>query len=182
MMWRTSNDDREDWGDSFDDGDSEYWNDLYSGPDDDEIEEFDNKEQITDDDYGDSSELEENEVDNEWLASMEWITQYYEYVDPILRYPIEVNESFRTNKIIKWLESSEISKIRPNNFGFFVPKGLVVKLEGGIKIEIIDWLEKEGISEGIAYDNYSIVRHFSNDYELLGYNFYKIVDAPFRAK
>ncbi len=114
-MWRTSDDDSEDWGDSFDDRDSEFWNDLYSGPDDDEIEEFANLEKIIDVEYHEGLiEREENEdPNNEWLASLEWIKENPEFIDLIDRHSIEkiVNKSSMMNTNRFWVGSPANSKM-----------------------------------------------------------------------
>lgn len=173
-MWRTPDDDFDDWGDSFDDKDPEYWNELYSGPDDEEIESF----------YETQAEVDENEneeEDEELEYQMEriWNAKKLNSVDCE---PVDEEIYLKTNEIIKWLESSDISKIRPNGLGFFVPKGLLLKLADGTRVEIIDWLDEEGISEGGFFENYCVVENRSCKQELQGYDFFKIIDAPFRAK
>jgi len=72
----------------------------------------------------------------------------------------EDNSSNRQKDILEWLEQSKyVKKIVKDNaeIGFYVSRGNILSLKSGKKIDIIDWLLREGFKslEVILYYNVS---------------------------
>lgn len=153
-----------DWGCSFDDNDSAYWETYMGGPDDVDIDAYyDNFEQ---DDYFEYEETEEAAVDNEDANDDEGTT-------------LHVNAE-RQKDIVNWLSTSKLARRFKNREGFFVPRGPHVKLKDGEIVDLLDWLFEEGIKGGIAVAGYSVIYNKPGTKFGETLSFFKIVvEAPF---
>jgi hypothetical protein len=80
-----------------------------------------------------------------------------------------------------WLENSELARRFKNSNGFFVPKGSHVHLMDDSIVDLLNWLDAEGIKGGKTISNYSIVYTAPDgrDGEKLSFHKIIIVEAPF---
>ena len=158
----------EDWGDLFDDQDSEYWENYLSGPDDDQLESY---YESFDESYGEEDYDEPvGDPEEEWG-------------DDDMDEEEGEKDASRKEEIVEWLSCSELARPFRSGDGFFIPKGPHVRLKDGSVLDLIDWLFHEGIKGGVAVAGYSVV--YSKPGSKYGekLSFLKIViDAPFSPK
>jgi hypothetical protein len=149
----------EDWSKSLDDMDSGAWEKQSGGPDDDAFEKFYKNES----DETEPGDFEMEETDFE---------VFEEYHD---------SGSSRQKAIMAWLENSELARRFKNSNGFFVPKGSHVHLMDDSIVDLLNWLDAEGIKGGKTISNYSIVYTAPDgrDGEKLSFHKIIIVEAPF---
>lgn len=149
----------EDWSQSLDDMDSGDWEKHLGGPDEDTIEKFYEKK---------SEETEPGDFEME-KTDFEVFEEYYD------------NGSSRQKEIIAWLENSILARRFTNSNSFFVPRGSHVHLMDGSIVDLLDWLDAEGIKGGRTIANYSIVYTAPDGRDGEKLSFYKIIiiEAPF---
>lgn len=147
----------EDWADSFDDNDSEYWENYFGGPDDDELERYyEITTQIYEEDYDEEPETYD-ELKHKKLQTDEEIKNIY---------------VSRRVDIIEWLLSSKFAQQYKNNSGFFVLEGSHGRLLNGRKVDLIEWLFDEGIRDGETIAGYDIdySRHRNRSFGKLSFS------------
>ncbi len=89
----------------------------------------------------------------------------------------------RQTDIFKWLARSNLAE--PIQGGsradFFIRRGQPVRLEDGLLVEIVSWLEYEGFDESLMVEGYTIIKDLVDgaDGECLIFRKRKVVHAPF---
>lgn len=171
--------DYDEWENSFDDLDSDYWEDHYdpehwgvSVDSDDYEEEYNELEEYYDPDFEDQdynryeiTDYDDNSVEEKGVVIMKQASE-------------------RQEKIVEWLQKSSL--VKDNNeesqSGFVVQKGQLVRLQGGEVLDILSWLNHEGIIEGLFVSDYLVsqknVAGESANHALV-FERITIVDAPF---
>ena len=64
--------------------------------------------------------------------------------------------SGRQKSIFTWLKSSEYPRQLRENKGFYICGGSIVRLKSGERIDLLDWLKREGFNSLKKVDNYRI--------------------------
>ncbi len=62
----------------------------------------------------------------------------------------------RQSEILRWLVSSRLALPLRHGRGFFVLRGLRVRLSDGTLMDALDWLQAEGFGAGVVLDGYSV--------------------------
>jgi len=154
----------EDWGDSMDDMEPGYWEEHLGGPDDDELEMLHQ-----------NHEYEDIEVDYPGDGKIK--------KPATIAVENDQNEKKRQREIINWLASLKCSiKFKKGN-GFFVPKGPQIRISENNVMDLLEWLDNEGIKGGKSIEGFNIV--YANPESKYGekLSFFKtIVDSPFSPK
>ncbi len=155
---------KEDWGESLDDFEPGDWEEYLGGPNDAELEakyEHYNFENVED---------SPPHFENLPESRTEIIKSYQD------------NEEIggRQEEIIKWLALSKLAITFKNGKGFFVPKGPQIRLTNNDVMDLLEWLNDEGINGGKTIAGYSIgyTKPGGKYGEKLSF-FKKIVDTPF---
>lgn len=94
-----------------------------------------------------------------------------------------MSDLLRQIQIVEWLsQASRIGIPMKNGSGFFVSKGVIVRLKSGDEVDCMEWLESEGLKNGMSIGGYT-VKHASEtqDFPERLFFFRNIVatDAPF---
>lgn len=66
------------------------------------------------------------------------------------------NSSSRQKSIFAWLKTSKYSRPLKENKGFYICGGKIVRLKSGERIDLLDWLKREGFISLKRVDDYSI--------------------------
>jgi hypothetical protein len=136
----------EDWGDCFDDLDAGFWADFFGGPDDSEIERTYEFAAIADSDL----DYDQFECDEDDDAE-----------DPIdhASSNSRAGQSARSRlaEIVKRLARSAYAREFRRGGGFFVPRGPVVRLTDGRRVDLFEWLRSVGIDGGKIIAGYRVV-------------------------
>jgi hypothetical protein len=94
--------------------------------------------------------------------------------------------SKRQIRILKWVSASPLAEpIQGGSRGdFFIRPGHPVRLEDGLVVEAVAWLEHEGFDEFLLVKGYTVIRDQVDgaDGECLIFRKREIVQAPFRYK
>ena len=136
-----------DWGDQLDDYGSEYWEDYLGGPDEDFFEpEYQYEEALS----AEQEVLEpEHDDDGDPQGAAEASPNGHEDACPEER-------SQRRDAIVQWLAQSEVARELRSGDGFYVLRGKFGRLQDGEIVEILAWLEEEGIKPGTLAGGYSV--------------------------
>jgi len=63
----------------------------------------------------------------------------------------------RKIEVVEWLESSDLAKaFHKSTEGFHVFSGQCVRFENGKKLDVLDWLSREGIEGGVCIGGYNV--------------------------
>lgn len=101
-----------------------------------------------------------------------------DYIDDIEMIPGDE----RQKEILKWLAASPLAEpIEGNGADFFVRRGSPVRLQGGLIVEAVSWLDSEGFDETLLVENYTISTQFLDHAwgEVMIFRKREMVDAPF---
>lgn len=87
--------------------------------------------------------------------------------------PLPERPSDRQIDIVNWLSNSKHIKPFRNGKGFYIAKGIKIKLKNGNIIDIIDWLIEEGLTKHRSIGEYNIKHDPPGDFQEK-INFFKI--------
>lgn len=140
-----------DWGDQFDDFGPEYWEDQLGGPDDEFFEP----------EYGYAEEEDWSWAEDEFSVYGE--PEYDDEESPEDASSDENGSGFspddcenRQDQIVEWLAQSGLARSLRSGDGFYVLKGTAGRLLSGESVEILGWLEGEGIVDGALVGGYRV--------------------------
>ena len=154
----------EDWSQNFDDLDGEFWEIYMGGPDDYELELYQDG----------IMEMHEEECEDDFLN---YGGRHYEEPDEKGN---EMDELIRKEEIVEWLSESEVAMKFQNSDGFLVYRGPHLRMKNGWTVDLLDWLYEEGIEDGAVVAEYNVVYSAPESEFGEKLSFSKIIiDAPF---
>lgn len=139
-----------DWGDQLDDYGSEYWENYLGGPDEGFFEpEYQYEEDLAAEEAGWAGQEPEHGDQQE---------EFRDEVDAPNDQDKERPEASpqRRDAIVQWLAQSELARGLRSGDGFYVLRGKFGRLQDGETVEILAWLEEEGIKAGTLAGGYSV--------------------------
>ena len=159
----------EDCTENFDDLDGEFWENYMGGPDDYELEAYQEQMEahVIDSMY-------EEEYEDDFPSRDE---SHYGGPDDE---GDETDELIRRDEIVDWLSESVVAIKFPNSVGFLVYRGSHLRMENGCVVDLLDWLYEEGIKDGAVVAEYSVVYSAPESEFGEKMSFSRIIiDAPF---
>lgn len=147
-------DQMDDWGDSLDDADGEFWASYFGGPDDSEIENMQEQCAIVD----------HTEYDDSFKNGSPAAPQFYNVpFDNEIICLGTVLSMDRKQAIIEWIIGSSLAKEMVNRQGYVVSAETFIELESGAVCSLLDWLRGEGFEAENKIWDYFV--RFSQDYD-----------------
>ena len=154
-----------DWSNAYDDLDSSYWEELRTEPlDADYFQESETSEPANLTEDSDQSVKPPS-------ASKPTSAQFSAQA---------LNKPARIEAIIRWLESSRAARKFREKEGFLVPQGPLVRFRDGTEIDVIRWLQMEGLVGQQIVCGFEIIYNPRGSKYGESFAFFKqIIEAPF---